>query len=183
MMDHGENTLRAAIKSLRDTVTPAVDVGDAQATEQLRLTIDFLEFLRTRLYDIHARTRYELRNQIETARALREKAGAVSERASSELGAALAEATTVYQDVDAHTLELRSASQRLWGSVRGVVRAARDAPADVREAISLLMVQSIEPLVELDSAWYLPFGFEPDPSAVPELDALLRPRHRLDAAT
>lgn len=47
MMDHSENTLRAAIKSLRDTVAPAVDPLDPQAVEQLRLTIDFLEFLRT----------------------------------------------------------------------------------------------------------------------------------------
>lgn len=57
MMDHCENTLRAAIKSLRDTVAPAVDPDDSQATEQLRLTIDFLEFLRTRIYDVHARHR------------------------------------------------------------------------------------------------------------------------------
>jgi hypothetical protein len=182
MMDHGENTLRAAIKSLRDTVTPAVDPGDAQATEQLRLTIDFLEFLRTRLYDIHARTRYELRNQIETAEALLEKASGVSERAASELGGALVVASLAYRDVDAHTKELRAASQRLWGSVRGVLRAARDAPDEVREAISILMLKGIEPLVELDSAWYLPFGFEPDPSVIPDLDQLLRSRQSSDVA-
>jgi hypothetical protein len=183
MMDHGENTLRAAIKSLRDTVTPAVDPRDAQATEQLRLTIDFLEFLRTRLYDIHARTRYELRNQIETAEALLEKAVRVSDRAATELGAALAEARNVHQDADAHTVELRAASQRLWGTVRGVVRAAHDAPSELQEAISVLMVQSIEPLVELDSAWYLPFGFEPDPAVIPQLGDLLRAGHPSDVAT
>jgi len=44
MIDHSENTLGAAIKALRFTVAPAVDPGDAQAVEQLRLTIDFLDF-------------------------------------------------------------------------------------------------------------------------------------------
>ena len=37
MMDHGDNTLRAAIKSLSETVAPAVDPDDPQAREQLRL--------------------------------------------------------------------------------------------------------------------------------------------------
>ena len=64
-----------------------------------------------------------------------------------------------------------------------MVRAASDAPDEVREAISLLMVQSIEPLVELDSAWYLPFGFEPDPAVIPQLDELLRGDQPADVAT
>jgi hypothetical protein len=173
MMDHSENTLRAAIKSLRDTVTPAVDPDDSQATEQLRLTIDFLEFLRTRIYDVHARHRYELRHQIEVAQALRSDAQLVSSRAATQLENALESALTVQSDADAHTMELRSASQELWGSVRGVVREAREAADDVRQRISLSVLQGVQPLVEMESAWYLPFGFEPDPSSVAALDELL----------
>ena len=111
MKDHSENTLRAAIKCLRETVTPAVDPNDPQATEQLRLTIDFLEFLRTRLYDIHARHRYELGHQLDVARGLLDDAALVSAHAHAALDAAVQQATSVYDAVDAHTRDLRAASE------------------------------------------------------------------------
>ena len=44
MPDHTDNNLRAAIKSLTDVVTPAVDPGDPMAREQLALVVAFLEF-------------------------------------------------------------------------------------------------------------------------------------------
>ncbi|MFD4972453.1 hypothetical protein [Streptomyces sp. NPDC058424] len=173
MMDHSENTLRAAIKCLQETVTPAVDPDEPQANEQLRLTIDFLEFLRTRLYDLHARHRYELGHQIEVARALTGDAKLVSDRAAAELDSALLAAVAALDDAGIHTDGLRTASQWLWCSVRGLVREARQAPDEVRERIGLAVVQGIEPLVEMESAWYLPFEFEPDPASVPALDDLL----------
>lgn len=173
MMDHSENTLRAAIKSLRDTVAPAVDPTDPQAVEQLRLTIDFLEFLRTRVYDIHARQRYELGRQIDFARTLLDDAAALSEDVGDRLTRALAQARSVHADAGAHTEDLRASSRHLWAVVRGVIRTARRAPEEVRERIGTDVIAGIEPLVEMDSAWYLPFGFEPDPASVPDLADLL----------
>jgi hypothetical protein len=174
MMDHSANTLRAAIKCLRDTVQPAIDPADPQANEQLRLTIDFLEFLRTRLYDVHARHRYELSHQIEVARALLPEARLISPRAAAELESALAGAALAYQDVEGHTDELRNASLLLWARVRGVIRAAREASAEVRKRVACAVLSGVGPLVEMESAWYLPFGFEPDPATVPPLETLVR---------
>ena len=174
MMDHSENTLRAAIKCLRDTVAPAVDPRDPQAIEQLRLTIDFLEFLRTRIYDIHGRHRYELGRQIEGAAAVADDAGRVSAQAGREIDDGLVEARRVYASPDAQTEDLRVVSRRLWGVVRGVVRTAREAPTEVQERVAAAVVAHAGPLVEMESAWYLPFGFEPRPQDVPELGQLLR---------
>ncbi|MBA8961870.1 hypothetical protein ACVH9Z_02275 [Rhodococcus opacus] len=173
MMDHSENTLRAAIKSLRDTVAPAVDPGDPQAVEQLRLTIDFLEFLRTRVYDIHARQRYELGRQMDIAQALLDDAALLSPEVGDRLTHALADARSVFGDAEAHTQDLRASSQQLWAVVRGIVRTARQAPEEVRERISTKVIGGIEPLIEMESAWFLPFGFEPDPGSVPQLTDLL----------
>lgn len=173
MMDHNENTLRAAIKSLRDTVAPAVDPTDPQANEQLRLTIDFLEFLRTRVYDVHPRSRYELGRQIGVAELLLDDARAVSERAGDELATALAEATERYSDPATHTRDLQGASARLWRAVRGTVREARAAVPELRARISNTVLSGVEPLIEMESAWYRPFGFEPDPDAVTDLGELL----------
>jgi hypothetical protein len=175
MKDHSENTLRAAIKCLRDVVTPAVDADDPQATEQLRLTIDFLEFLRTRMYDIHPRLRYELGHQITVAQSLQDDAALVSPRAARELTDALEQATEAHRAAETHTSDLQLASDRLWSRVRGVLREARSAPAEVRERITTVALAGLDPLLEMESAWYLPFGFEPDPSVVPELRELLRP--------
>lgn len=177
MKDHSENTLRAAIKSLRDTVTPAVDPTDPQAAEQLRLTIDFLEFLRTRLYDVHARHRYELEHQMVVARSLLEEADKVSERATQAMISALSTAAAAHADAATHTRDLQAASDALWGTVRALVREAGSAPTEVQERISAHVLSGMEPLVELESSWYLPFGFEPDPESVaPLTDLLTAPR-------
>jgi len=173
MIDHSENTLRAAIKALRFTVAPAVDPDDAQAVEQLRLTIDFLDFLRVRLYDLHARHRYELAHQIDVAQALAEDAKLVSDTADLRLQAALRAARDVSHGQDAQTSELRAASKMLWAAVRGTIRESRQAPEEVRRRIEASVVRTIDPLVTLESAWYLPFGFEPDPASVPGLGDLL----------
>ncbi|KQZ75654.1 MULTISPECIES: hypothetical protein [unclassified Nocardioides] len=169
MKDHSENTLRAAIKSLRDTVTPAVDPSDPQAAEQLRLTIDFLEFLRTRLYDVHARHRYELEHQMVVARSLLKDAHQVSDRVGDAMIRALSTAAAAHADAATHTRDLQAASDSLWGSVRTLVREAAAAPEAVQERISTSILSGMEPLVELESAWYLPFGFEPDPESVTPL--------------
>lgn len=180
MKDHSENTLRAAIKCLRDTVAPAVDPQDPQAVEQLRLTIDFLEFLRTRLYDVHSRHRYELGHQMGVARSLMDDAVLVSPETGADiatsLGRSLERAASTHVDPGAHTRDLQAVSEELWGIVRAIIREARSAPEDVRARVSASVIAGIEPLVELESAWYLPFGFEPDPGSVPELPELLATR-------
>ncbi len=172
MIDHSENTLGAAIKALRFTVAPAVDPADAQAVEQLRLTIDFLDFLRVRLYDLHARHRYELSHQINVAQALAGDAKLVSDQADLRLQAALHTAGHVIRDGDAQTGDLQAASKVLWAAVRGTIRESRQAPRDVRRRIEASVVETIDPLVTMESAWYLPFGFEPDPASVPGLGEL-----------
>jgi hypothetical protein len=80
----------------------------------------------------------------------------------------------VYASPDAQTEDLRLASRHLWGVVRGVVRSAREAPDEVEQRIAAAVVAHADPLVQMASAWYLPFGFEPRPQDVPELGLLLR---------
>jgi len=172
MIDHSENTLRAAIKALRFTVAPAVDPADAQAIEQLRLTIDFLDFLRVRLYDLHARHRYELAHQINVAQALAGDAKLVSGQADLRLQSGLRTAGDVIRHEEAQTGDLQAASRTLWAAVRGMIRESRQAPCDVRRRIEASVIETIDPLVTMESAWYLPFGFEPEPAAVPRLGDL-----------
>lgn len=173
MIDHSENTLRAAIKSLRDIVAPALDPTDPLANEQLRLVTEYLEFLRTRVYDIHARQRYEVGHQLGLAETILADSKEVSDQAPRLLGSAIETGRRSYEDADASTVDLRAASSVLEGAIRGVIRESRDADAAVRARIELRIVEGSEPLVELQSSWYLPFGFEPDPDSVLPLEEIL----------
>ncbi len=173
MLDHTENNLRAAIKSLSDVVMPAVDPEDPMAREQLALVVAFLEFTRSRVYDIHARQRVELDHGIALARALGEDAGAVSRAAAERLAAAIDAATRALADSRSGTRELRDATQALGATVRGVIRAARGADAAVQERIEASVRERSEPLLALHGAWYAPLGFDPEAGAGAPLAELL----------
>ena len=49
MSDVTDNGLRAAVKALTDVVAPSIDPSDPLAKEQLRLVVDYLQFVRSRL--------------------------------------------------------------------------------------------------------------------------------------
>ena len=70
MTDVTENGLRAAVKALTDIVAPAISHTDPLANEQLRLVVDYLEFVRRRLDYLHDRDRFELDHNLAMARAL-----------------------------------------------------------------------------------------------------------------
>lgn len=178
MRDHSENTLRAAIKCLNTTVAQALDPTDPQAAEQLRLTVEFLDFLRTRLYDLHARARYELAHRIKVAEEIAADSAQVSARAREAIAATLTRARRTFADPDAHTLEVQTVSDELWACVRGVLREASDVPDELRVRISEQVLAGLEPLIDLETSWYLPFGFVPDPTSALSLEDLLRSTSR-----
>ena len=173
MLDHTENNLQAAIKSLTDVVMPAVDPDDPMAREQLALVVAFLEFTRSRVYDIHARQRDELAHEIALARAVAEQAGGVSPAAVDRLAAAGDAAARALGDAHSATRELRDAAQVLGATVRGVIREARDADPAVQERIESCVCECSGPLLELHSAWYAPLGFDPEAGAAAPLPELL----------
>ena len=173
MADHSENNLRAAIKSLTDVVMPAVDPDDPMAREQLALVVAFLEFTRSRIYDIHARQRVELDHEIALARAVGEHAGAVSPAAADRLAAAVDAATRTLGDPHSGTRELRDAARSLGATVRGVIREARGADPAVQERIESCVCERSGPLLALHSAWYAPLGFDPEAGAAAPLAELL----------
>ncbi|WP_157120815.1 hypothetical protein [Nocardia miyunensis] len=165
MMDHSENTLRAAIKALRETVVPAVDPNDPQAVEQLGLTIEFLEHLRARIYDIHGRERAELGNQLALARRLIDDAGIVPDDVRVHLERSWSEASKVHADAAAHTEDLRGAIRRLGAAARGVIRTVRNGPEEVRDRVGAHVMSGIESSIEADSMWYSTFRQNKDAAA------------------
>ena len=88
-MDHTDAALRAVVKTLRDVVAPALDPADPLAHEQLRLAVDYLEFLRGRFEWLHGRERFDLTHHLDMARAMCRIGGPVSARVATALAASI----------------------------------------------------------------------------------------------
>ena len=173
MADVTETGLRSAIKALVDTVTPAVDSNDPLAREQLRLVVEYLEFVRARLDLLYARDRFELRHHLAMARTLRRLAGS---SASASSAALLADAITRGEKSEtqaASPVELKAAGAALAAAVRELVREAASFEAHLRRDVELAVLDATDQRIAFDRAWYLPLGLDPSPGTVAPLDQCL----------
>lgn len=170
MADPIEAGLLASVKALDDVVAKAVDPGNPLAREQLKLVSRYLGFLRQRLPWHHERERFELRHALALARQLREIAGA---DAPSLLGEAIAGGERVSRADDATPEQLTAAIRALNTATSVLVRGLDDYPPDTRRRMERAIVTASRRLFDVQRAWYLPMGFEPDPKAVAPLQQAL----------
>lgn len=171
MANHADNDFRAAAKALMDVVAPAIDPQNPLARQQLKLVVDWLDFYRSRLPYNQDRERLELGVQLETARAI---AIAAPEAASAVLQKAIDAAAKVQAGLGPRPVEVREVTAQLEDRISAVVRqsAAFDAPA--RRNIERIVVRDTKHLLDAQRAWFLPQSIEPDPDAIPALEAALR---------
>jgi len=178
-MDQTAVGLRAAIRALADVVASAVDPQQAQASEQLRLSIDGLEFVLARLDHLHDRERFELRHQRTMAMALQQalaqaavgatmaaEAAAEASPLAAALQRAIERGDAAWHDAAASMASLRSATAALAAAVAAIVRAAPDWDGTVRRGIERCVVQASREHVAFERSWYLPLGFDPDAADV-----------------
>jgi hypothetical protein len=175
MADHTDNGIRSAIKALREVIAPAVDPADPLATEQVRLVADFLELLGERLDLLVDRQRYEIAYYAALGDALAADAERCAPAKAAELAAAVDDGRALLARPDARAPELKSAGARAATAVAEVVRAAPGGDADVARRIRRTVVERSRPWLDMQRAWFLPQGFEPDPTALPPLALALDP--------
>ncbi|MBB4631625.1 hypothetical protein [Sphingosinicella soli] len=156
--------LQAAIKALSDTVSRAIDPADKMASGQLHLVIASLGMVRERL---PVQRRF-VRRLLEDAVAI---AGAVN---ASEQDGRLAEAVVVARaalaDPEMEAQELEDVRSNLTSITANLIAAAGGEGLD-RFGAAVARGSKV-PLDRL-RAWSIMSGFEPDPSAVPPLSALI----------
>lgn len=171
-MDQTDTALRAIIKSLTDTVAPALPEADPLAREQLRLSVDYLVFLRQRLHDLHQRERFDLRHAIALAQEI-VAAGAAGDRARAVQGE-LRRAAALVADPGAGTGAIRAAAMDLAYVVSGVVQHLAEQPPGVADRIRKAVLAETARRVEFERLWYAPIGFEPAPLDQAGLQAFLQ---------
>lgn len=173
-MDHTDVGLRAVVRALVDVVTPAVDAENALAREQLRLSIDYIEFVSQRLEYLQEREVFDLRNHLAMAREVGEIAGDLEGRAEGRrLGEAIAKGDAALSAGTPPMRTLKAATAGLAAAVADMVRIAPTLAPSVSTAIEKAVIRFSKERIAFERSWYRPLGFDPDSEGVPSVRAMI----------
>lgn len=156
--------LAAIGKSLADNVLPALDPANPMAIEQLHLGLATLALVRQRLPDVHHYLRRDIEDNLRLAAELLTLLGRPDE-------ALVAEGERILADPENGPRELEAEQRRLKAGIADLIDAARGTDGEAALAGKVLEAQ--DAMIARSRAWSSPMGFEPDPAAVPPLEALL----------
>ncbi|MCB1476316.1 MAG: hypothetical protein H6883_05710 [Rhodobiaceae bacterium] len=168
-MDHTDVGLRAVVRALADVVTPAVDESNSLAREQLRLSIDYIEFVAARLEYLNDREVFDLRNHLAMARNIVQILGDAAAPGHSTLVAAIGQGETALSSGAVPMRSLKDATASLAAAVADVVRSASEMEQSVARAIEKAVIDSSKERIAFERAWYEPLGFDPNPGNVPSV--------------
>lgn len=173
MADHIDNGLISSIKALNDVVAQSIESSNPLAREQLTLVTRYLGFLRQRLPYQFERDRFELDHYLALAKTLTGLAQHCVVDGAPSLDAAVSTGEAILKSARSTTAQVRSAIDKLTTAISVLVRCVADAAPDVRRQVERQVTVASARLFDLQRAWYLPMGFEPDPKLVPTLEQAL----------
>ena len=173
MADHTLNALQAAVRAMEEVVLPAVDPTHPLAGEQARLVTRYLSLFAQRMPLLGERNRFELLHYAALARTLQADADSLSPAIAAALRQAGADSDVLLLDPAATVQAVQAAAEHLAGVISALVRTAPAAPAAQRQRIETEVLVASGRLLQMQRAWFLPQGWEPDPGAVPTLAAVL----------
>lgn len=170
MADHTINALGAAARALDDVIFDAVDPGHPLAREQTRLVSKYLKLLHSRLEYAYDRNRFELSHYTDLAAELLADARILSPAIASALAPAVEEGLRLRDLPGARAPDLQAAAQRLAAIVTALIRTVADADPALRQRVEGAVLQASKSLLDAQRAWFLPQGWEPDPTRVPPIE-------------
>ena len=173
MSDHTVIGLRAAIKSLKDVVTPAVDPANPLAVEQLRMVCGFLSMVCDRLPLRSERVRFDLRSAIELGQALTPSAAKCDREAASHLENALARGTSLISDPSAAEADLQTVTAQVSAATSAVIRSSSDIDESTRRQIDRAVATNAKGWLDVQRAWFQPLGFDTEAETLPSLTVAL----------
>jgi len=170
MADHSLNALRAAAKAMEEVVLQAIDPSHPLAREQATLVAKYLRFFEQRLDYAQQRNRFELAHYLALGKDSMDDARAVSPAVAQALGDAVRQAQALVDDAGARPSGLQAAAQELGGVLTALLRTAAAVDAQACGRIESRVLGASRRLLDMQRAWFLPQGWEPDPAAVPPID-------------
>lgn len=157
--------LLAVIKSLKDTVAPAVDPQNRLAQEQLHLALGTLNIVREHLPQLHAYQRTDIAEQLAMSREL---IGASKDFDQQDINSLIENSEQALADPGIGSEALQRIARQLRAGIGRLISAQID-----NAALDKIVLKYSERALNRGRAWNLAMGFEPDPAAVPELSSLL----------
>lgn len=171
-MDFTAITLNAAAKALHDSVLPTLaESGNRQALEQAHLVYDAITFARDRVDLVSERRRFEAVGLAELVGDL-SRHEAVDASTRDRLGTIHTHAENLIADAGTAARDYLDLISELGGGVEAALAsvASRD---DIRSEVEGMVLDRALERLELDRAWLLPLGFDPEPTGVKDISALL----------
>jgi hypothetical protein len=172
-----EFQLRTMIKTMTDTVLPAIDPQNKLALEQGHLIVAMLRFLAQRLPLALRYDRCELAAYVDLAERLggQTDGGAETRRAAGDLDRIAARAAGLLERAGLDASELQDAACEMRASVGAFVQAAyEDGTPSCKAALRRAVLDSAKADLLRERSWVLPQGWEIDPAAVPPIESLLK---------
>ncbi|TQC48206.1 hypothetical protein EEB14_16470 [Rhodococcus sp. WS4] len=170
MVNTTKNALTAAVRALDEVIIPAIDPGHPLALEQARIVSKLIAQLEGRLDYYYDRIRFQLHHYVSLGRELATDAPTVSSEIADALVSASSEGQRLLGEPGAKAPDLEAAAERLAGVISALVRATATTDSATRDRVERTILIASEPILDAQRAWFLPQGWEPDPSKVPPIE-------------
>lgn len=174
------NMLRAARRSMEETISPSIDPANPLAREQAQLVIQALKFVEQQLPYLHAKDRFEM---IATAAMADEVLAATGGEARlPALARARDEARRLEKADNPPSLAMQATTDAMNEAMSDITRALADFEPDVARQVRAAIVSGTAPILELHRSFFLPTGFDRASQSLPDLATLLHGRPAPDTS-
>jgi hypothetical protein len=179
VLDHTVPALRAAVTAMNEIVIPAVDPAHPLAREQATIVSGLLSLLAERVPHLHTRAVFEVTHQQGVAAALAADAAELSPVLAAELAALSRAADALLGTAATPTAALEEAAAGLAQTVTALARVAGRSDRPAARRIEATVLARSGAFLDARRSWFLPQGWELDPTLVPDLtDALATEENR-----
>ncbi|AKH69076.1 hypothetical protein IMCC21906_01398 [Spongiibacter sp. IMCC21906] len=158
--------LKAAVKSLKDNVLPAIDSDNELAQQQMQLSMATIEIALANLPSLHG----VLRKDIEQHAGMAKDMANLLEAGESkqQLTELIEQADSVLANPELGMTQLQLEARAIRSRIGDVITANLDEPA-----LDDIVLQHSEASLALGRALNKPMGFEPSPDDVADVASLL----------
>ncbi|QBX55942.1 hypothetical protein EXE58_11025 [Nocardioides seonyuensis] len=177
MTNHFQNVLGAAIRSIDETIVPAIDPDHPLALEQAKIISSALGHIRESLDSAYQYDKVQLKLSLDLLTQVLEQ-GFPDGSTIPSLEAVIDSGARVLADGPSSQEEFRTLAVAANRGVSAVIRAAGEVESEEARRLEATVVRQAQDSVALSRSWFRVCGWEVDPSQVlPLSDALNRLEH------
>lgn len=173
MADHSVNALHAAARAMEEVVLPAIDAKHPLAREQAGLVLRYLRLFEQRMDHAYQRNRFDLARACELGQALMAPPFDVSAAITQALQTAIQTGQQLLSNPSSRPSALQQTTTEIARVTTALIRTLAAVRPEISAQVERLVLEKSAAWLGMQRAWFLPQGWEPDPSVVPSIDDLV----------